>query len=240
MAWDKNTQCVEWRQPNTYIQPECVDHRLNRDSDHLSSQMPPLVGIWSSRVKVKLMLLAVNLAAECWFYSWLWRAKVIMPRKSLSRLCLQVCFAATCCLFVGSKIAPSYARGIADVRLSEKAIAPKCASINGEHASSSHASLFFSISGKSSVNAAMNPERKDYQSFACDGKRGTLYYFEYRSEGDAENAMRFAQGVIWGGAARSAEHSELIFTVENILVVISGSDPEVLESLLRKEPRSSE
>jgi hypothetical protein len=75
-------------------------------------------------------------------------------------------------------------------------------------------------------------EAKQFQSFECSGDKSTVYYFQYQSAEEVAGCINYIKGKIWGGDSPSKEHPELIFAIENILIVISSRDPEPIKALL--------
>src|SRR5207244_762579 len=80
--------------------------------------------------------------------------------------------------------------------------------------------------------AALPPlARKDAQSYQCGDQKGTLYYFEYSSDAEREQALRFAHPVLgkdWGQGGKA-----LLVSRPNSFILVSFRQPpaELLEAL---------
>jgi hypothetical protein len=76
-------------------------------------------------------------------------------------------------------------------------------------------------------------QAKTYQSLECGDERGTIYYYQYKKKSHAKQALNFAETHIWGDGGRSEERPEMIFAIENVIVVISSKDAESFEERIR-------
>lgn len=92
-----------------------------------------------------------------------------------------------------------------------------------------------------SVQAEMNystpnlaPDRKALQSLECSRSTGTVFYFQYSGDTDMPMALLLTKMLVWGSGEPSEEHSERIFLVDNILVVIAGTDTEAFERSIKE------
>jgi len=118
------------------------------------------------------------------------------------------------------------AKTIEEVRLTPESLAPQCSPTEGEHAISLQATTHYAMVDSDLGSLFKPPARKAYQSFECSSAKSTIYYYEYATEDDLKPAMAFAKGFIWGEGGRSSMHPEYIFSIGNILVVISSRDAE--------------
>ena len=112
-----------------------------------------------------------------------------------------------------------------------------CSEITGEHAVSVEASTHYA-SAEDVPTAGAPVWSKRYQSFECDGAASTIYYYQYPTQIDVERAQSAIEALIWNGAEPTAEHPELIFAVDNVLVVVSSENPKYFKKQILKSARS--
>ena len=77
--------------------------------------------------------------------------------------------------------------------------------------------------------------RKAAHSFRCGKNPATVYLYEYADEAAAAQVADDAKQYIWGGKKPSSHHHEAIFTVRNVLVIVSSFYPKILADCL--DPR---
>jgi tetratricopeptide (TPR) repeat protein len=66
---------------------------------------------------------------------------------------------------------------------------------------------------------------KHVQSFECNGRKGSIFYFQYLDPRQAYTAQGFASGLLWGLAnGPSLEHPTQLLRFNNVLVAISFRD----------------
>lgn len=108
-----------------------------------------------------------------------------------------------------------------------------CSEINGEHAVTAEASTHYAMA-KDVPTTGAPVWKKRFQSFDCEGETSTIYFYQYPTERDVERARRPIEAMIWEGDEPSAEHPELIFTVDNVLIVVSSKDPKYFKKQILK------
>ena len=132
----------------------------------------------------------------------------------------------------------SFAVGIDELMLSPTETAARCQVIGGAHPVRNDAQVFYDHGVYSEMLPLMLNKR--WESFQCGKEKGTLYFFEYATTAQRENAEMFARTTLWGGDAKaSPAHPEQIFHWDRFLMVLSfkGFQRELLESLLNKFKR---
>lgn len=121
---------------------------------------------------------------------------------------------------------------IDDVLIKPQRVADSCKPIDGQYPVSIQAGMHYEmVGGKKYIGAA--PQKKRLQSFSCSGEKNTIYYYQYASRKQVESMLGFVEALIWGEGGRSRLHPEIITTKDNILIVISGKNPEYFEQLIR-------
>jgi tetratricopeptide (TPR) repeat protein len=119
------------------------------------------------------------------------------------------------------------AKSIDEVKLTPESLAPSCSAVQGEHPISVQAATLYAMVGTPNpMNLLDSVLHKDYQSFACSGAESTIYYYEFDTKDAVDEALVFVKPLIWGEGGRSSMHPEFIFSIENILIVISSRDAE--------------
>lgn len=124
-----------------------------------------------------------------------------------------------------------YAVSLRDVQVKPAEVAFVCTEIEGQHPVSIQAAVQFEMAGDL-VRVYGDPEAKSYQSFECRNMRTTIYYYQYR---DSAEVARYIGGIrvaIWGEQGPTSMHPELILTIDNVLVVVSGRKPGFFHRLL--------
>jgi hypothetical protein len=106
----------------------------------------------------------------------------------------------------------------------------QCREIEGVHAYSSQAPRLYEKEFAATLNLAS--EASAARSFECKGSKATVYLYSYAGAPEAQKAEAGIKTYIWGGSTRSTYHPEYIFTVDNIVVVVSGAKPKYIASLL--------
>lgn len=64
-----------------------------------------------------------------------------------------------------------------------------------------------------------NNTHKEFQTFKYKGKKGSILYFEFDQE--TENGVVFLENLLWGGNKPNKSHPEIIFTKDNVLIILS-------------------
>jgi len=79
-------------------------------------------------------------------------------------------------------------------------------------------------------------EDKQYQSFDCEGQKGTVFYFVYADEQARKRVSAFVQPLLWGESGPSERHPELILEGGTSIVVVSfrKAPASLLAALQRK------
>src|SRR5262245_32366765 len=127
--------------------------------------------------------------------------------------------------------------GSASAASIEEVLAParqatsECHEIEGQHACSSQARALYNKEGLAKT-LNLEPVSKSMQSFECKGEQSTAYLYTYTDAAGAKKAESGIKTYIWGGSSRSSHHPEYIFTVDNVVVVVSGAKPKHLANLL--------
>lgn len=65
------------------------------------------------------------------------------------------------------------------------------------------------------------PVAKSAQSFACQGEKGTVYFFQFAGEADRKSAATFIKPLLWGEPGPTPGHPELVFEAGDVLTVVS-------------------
>jgi hypothetical protein len=78
----------------------------------------------------------------------------------------------------------------------------------------------------------IDPQARLARSYECKGKQTTVYLYSYAGVSAAQKADEGFKELIWGGQSRSSHHPEYIFTVENVVVVVSGDQPKYIAKLM--------
>jgi len=128
-------------------------------------------------------------------------------------------------------IGSGHAATFEDVLAPLQTATEKCRPIDGVHAWSSQARSLYEKEGLAKT-LNLEPVHKVYKSFECGGSKSTVYLYEYASPPEGVKAMAGIQTYIWGGRRRSGHHPEFIFTVENVVVVVSGYRPKEAANIL--------
>lgn len=122
-----------------------------------------------------------------------------------------------------------------DYRLASTDFPPAtCHWISGTYAIGPRPDLFYDYTKYAGVLPPL--VHKDLESFECNGQKGTLYYYEYASDHDRDNAELFAKPVL------SQDNPKLqIKDWPNGFVVVSFKDPpavllEILDKKLAAAP----
>jgi hypothetical protein len=78
------------------------------------------------------------------------------------------------------------------------------------------------------------PVAKSAQSFACQGDKGTAYFFQFANEADCRTAAAFIKPLLWGEPGPTAMHPELVLEAGDVLSVVSfRKTPKVLLAALQ-------
>ena len=84
------------------------------------------------------------------------------------------------------------------------------------------------------------PVAKRAQSFACEKKKGTVYFFQYGSQQERETAAKFIKGLLWGEPGPTSIHPELVLESGNVMTVVSFQQvPKTLVRALQEEKTSA-
>ena len=113
---------------------------------------------------------------------------------------------------------------LSNVVLPPEALPEGCALIEGIHAVSGQAHAQYTDDFAGQITGA-KPVAKQFQSMQCDKVAGTVFYYQYATEGDAVEALSFIQTLVWGEKKPSSMHPELIDRWKNIVVVVSFKHP---------------
>ena len=113
-----------------------------------------------------------------------------------------------------------------------------CTQINGEHPVTTEASTHYAMAEDVPTSGAP-VWHKRYQSFDCEGAMSTIYYYQYPTRRDMQQALAPIEAMIWAGDKPSDEHPELIFAVENVLIVVSSEDPKYFKKQIAKSAGKS-
>ena len=129
-------------------------------------------------------------------------------------------------------VTPAGGVTLAEVRIEASAVAGQCSPIAGEHPLSPDAAEHHA---DDEADCALGFPRvgKSYQSFRCGASDATVYYYQYADKTQAKAARSFARARLWGGPRPPGKGSERIFTVANVLMVVSGAPAKLLEAELR-------
>lgn len=112
-----------------------------------------------------------------------------------------------------------------------------CSVINGEHAVTTEASTHYAMAEDVPTSGAPVWDKR-YQSFDCEGATSTIYFYQYPTRRDVERAQGPIEAMIWGSDEPSDDHPELIFAIDNILIVVSSEDPKYFKKQILKSVRS--
>lgn len=125
---------------------------------------------------------------------------------------------------------------IEDVNISVQQLAAGCKFIKDERYVSTQAHMLYTMVNTPNIVKLLKPPvRQSLQSIQCGKIAGTIYYYEYSDLSDANTARGFIEGLVWGGAAPTSMHPELILGQNNMVVVISAREPEAFRKLVRIE-----
>jgi hypothetical protein len=109
---------------------------------------------------------------------------------------------------------------ISDLKLTSEELPTGYNIIADDRCKSIQATLFFKdYNLYSSFLPAL--EAKEFQSFKGNKDEGTILYFQYKTEADAQQTESFVKGLIWGGKSPSGEHPEEIIIKKNFLIIWS-------------------
>jgi len=79
-------------------------------------------------------------------------------------------------------------------------------------------------------------EDKQYQSFDCEGQKGTIFYFVYADEQARKRVSAFVRPLLWGESGPSELHPELILEGGTSVIVVSfRKAPAPLLAALQKK-----
>lgn len=122
---------------------------------------------------------------------------------------------------------------IEQVKIQDHEIMGVCRPIDGQHAVSIQARTVFSMAGDGDTGSSVYGDpKKSYQSFECGGTKATLYYYQYSNASQMQSRLEFIKRVIWGESGPTRMHPELLLSVDNVLAVVSGPEPEFLAGLI--------
>lgn len=65
------------------------------------------------------------------------------------------------------------------------------------------------------------PIAKNAQSFACQGDKGTVYFFQFADEAKRKTAAAFMKPLLWEESGPTAQHPELVLETGDVLTVVS-------------------
>jgi hypothetical protein len=109
----------------------------------------------------------------------------------------------------------------------------KCQPIDGEHAWSLQARTMYSRNMAGTMDGtSTQPVEKRYESFQCEKQKLTVYMYRYANDTQSASALEGAKILVWGGKSPNWHHPERMFTIGNILVVVSGSKPKFLANVI--------
>lgn len=123
---------------------------------------------------------------------------------------------------------------IEDVKIVPGTLGKDCKLVDGEYPVSIQAGTLYPMITDTYSALLTPPEKKFYQSVSCSNEKSTIYFYQYAKQEDMIAARGFIEGLIWGEGSPSKMHPELIQDIQNILVVISGHHPEILQNFIRK------
>jgi hypothetical protein len=69
------------------------------------------------------------------------------------------------------------------------------------------------------------PLAKTAQSFACNGNKGTVYFFQFGSEAQRKTAGAFIKPLLWGESGPTPLHPESVLEAGDTLIVVSFRNP---------------
>lgn len=138
-------------------------------------------------------------------------------------------------------VAPAHAteagdppRKLAEITLTDDTLPEGCAFIDGAHAISIQASTLYSQDIAGMVTKA-KPVARISQSMRCPKGKGTVFYYEYATDADADLVFGFIRSLVWGEDHPTTMHPELIDRWKNIIVVTSFRQPgPIAERVLAK------
>ena len=116
---------------------------------------------------------------------------------------------------------------IQEVMLDPESVSPECVPIDGEHGYSIQAHTEYALDLTADMHEVPLLD-KALQSFRCGNHKGTVYYYEYHRLANMHRLRETTGQLIWGGRKPNSHHPERIFTIQNIVVVVSSRKPKVL------------
>lgn len=154
---------------------------------------------------------------------------------STSRIDRYAFFAAAIVITLVCPVVPASAMTLDEVIRPVHDLGDQCQSIEGEHGWSLQASTMYSLNLANTMDAnSTQPIEKNYESFQCGKQKLTVYMYRYANEAQAASALEGAKILVWGGKGPNYHHPERIFTIGNVLVVVSGSKPKPVADVIMK------
>jgi len=150
-----------------------------------------------------------------------------------------VSFCAALTIVVGSSAYPIRASTFDEILAPLRHAEGKCKSIHGIHAWSMQARTLYDMDDLWKT-FHLEPRAKTLESYECHNHAATVYLYQYADATQAQSALRTIQAFIWGEKQKSSLHPEDIFTVDNVVVVVSGEKPEPVTSVLEGDRSSAD
>jgi hypothetical protein len=72
---------------------------------------------------------------------------------------------------------------------------------------------------------------------ACGDAVAGVMLYELATQAEAQTALEFSRGFIWGKGQPTPEHPEAVFLDGNVLVVVSARKPKALAECLKGRPK---
>src|SRR5438552_1861123 len=119
------------------------------------------------------------------------------------------------------RVASAENLSIEDVLAPVSKIQDKCHLIDGDYTDRMPASYMYTREDTGWITQ-VHSVRKAAHSFRCSRDAATVYLYEYPDGASAAQVANDAKQYIWGGMKASSHHHEAIFTVSNVLVIVSG------------------
>lgn len=121
---------------------------------------------------------------------------------------------------------------LSEIVLPDDALPEGCVRFEGGHAISVQAESQYTGDFAGQITGA-KPVAKQAQPMRCGKDEGAVFYYEYATRADAEEALGFLKTFIWGENHPTSMHPELIDRWNNILVVTSFRHPKPIAERVR-------
>ena len=118
---------------------------------------------------------------------------------------------------------------LSEIVLPADALPEGCTFVEGDHAISMQASTLYLLDLASPITGGRLVARQ-LQSMRCAKDAGTVFYYAYATEADADLALGFIRGFVWGEDHPTSMHPEFIDRWKNLIVVTSFRHPGPIAS----------